>query len=291
MLLPWSVTAILIRSIEMLKIADVIVVLTNGGPGIATESLTLYAYRVGVVNFDLGYAATLPFRWLSLRPLSRQSFWLATRRLVERADMTRLRHKIPVWRIAMQVVWFIIVFFPLYWMAITAFKERPDVFPLPTFIPWVDFTPTLSAFRTVFGQYRSQLFNALANSAIASLVGASIATFAGALAGYGLARFDYRKFGWKNDDMAFFFISQRMMPPVAVVFPFLLMYRYAGVLDRAWSLGHCLCAVQPAAGNLDHARRVPRGAGGGRGKRPGGRLHPARRLLQDIAADRASRAW
>ena len=57
MLMPWSVTAILIRSIEMLKIADVIVVLTNGGPGIATESLTLYAYRVGVVNFDLGYAA------------------------------------------------------------------------------------------------------------------------------------------------------------------------------------------------------------------------------------------
>ena len=137
----------------------------------------------------------------------------------------------------MQVVWFIIVVFPLYWMAITAFKERPDVFPLPTFIPWVDFEPTLSAFRTVFGQYRSQLFNALANSAIASLVGASIATFVGALAGYALARFDYRRFGWKNDNIAFFFISQRMMPPVAVVFPFLLMYRYAGVLDRAWSLG------------------------------------------------------
>ena len=151
--------------------------------------------------------------------------------------MTRPRRKIPVWRIALQVIWFIIVVFPLYWMTITAFKERADVFPLPTFIPWVDFEPTLSAFRTVFGQYRSQLLNALANSAIASLVGAFIATFAGALAGYGLARFDYRKFGWKNDNMAFFFISQRMMPPVAVVFPFLLMYRYAGVLDRAWSLG------------------------------------------------------
>ncbi len=151
--------------------------------------------------------------------------------------MTRIRRKIPVWSITLQVVWFIIVVFPLYWMTITAFKERADVFPLPTFLPWVDFEPTLSSFRTVFGQYRSQLFNALANSAIASLVGAFVATFAGALAGYGLARFDYRQFGWKNDNMAFFFISQRMMPPVAVVFPFLLMYRYAGVLDRAWSLG------------------------------------------------------
>ena len=151
--------------------------------------------------------------------------------------MTTPCRKMPSGACALQAVWFIVVVFPLYWMVITAFKERPDVFPLPTFIPWVDFQPTLSAFQTVFGQYRSQLFNALENSAIASLVGASIATFAGALAGYGLARFDYRKYGLKNDNIAFFFISQRMMPPVAVVFPFLLMYRYAGVLDRAWSLG------------------------------------------------------
>jgi len=107
--------------------------------------------------------------------------------------VTRRRPKIAAWRWALQAVWFVVVAFPLYWMVITAFKERPDVFPLPTFIPWVDFQPTLSAFQTVFGQYRSQLFNALENSAIAALVGASIATFAGALAGYGLARFDYRK--------------------------------------------------------------------------------------------------
>jgi len=134
-------------------------------------------------------------------------------------------------------LWFVIVFFPLYWMAITAFKDRADVFPVPTFIPFVDFQPTLSAFRTVFGLYGSQLWNAIANSAVAALVGSLLATFAGALAGYGLTRFDYRKIGFVNDRIAFFFISQRMLPPVAVVFPFLLMYRYAGVLDRAWSLG------------------------------------------------------
>jgi multiple sugar transport system permease protein len=84
MLLPWSVTAILIRSIEMLKIADVIVVLTNGGPGIATESLTLYAYRVGVVNFDLGYAATLAFSLAIVATIVATAMLAATRRLVER---------------------------------------------------------------------------------------------------------------------------------------------------------------------------------------------------------------
>jgi len=85
MLMPWTITAILIRSIEMLKIVDVIVVLTNGGPGIATESLTLYAYRTGVVNFDLGYAAALSFTLLILAGVSATLLLLATRRFVERA--------------------------------------------------------------------------------------------------------------------------------------------------------------------------------------------------------------
>jgi multiple sugar transport system permease protein len=64
MLLPWSVTAVLIRAVEMLKIMDIIVVLTNGGPGIATESVTLTAYRTGVTNFDLGYASAMAFALL-----------------------------------------------------------------------------------------------------------------------------------------------------------------------------------------------------------------------------------
>jgi len=138
---------------------------------------------------------------------------------------------------AVLTIWFIVVGFPLYWMAITAFKEGKDVFPLPTFLPWIDFQPTLSAFEQIFGIYRSQLFNALKNSAIASVLGATIATFVGALAGYGLTRFRFEKRFFTNDDIAFFFISQRMLPPVAVVFPFLLMYRYAGMIDRAWALG------------------------------------------------------
>jgi multiple sugar transport system permease protein len=134
-------------------------------------------------------------------------------------------------------IWLMVVVFPLYWMGITAFKQRPDVFPLPTFVPWVDFQPTLAAFQTIFGQYRSQLVNALTNSAIASIVGAGIATLVGALAGYALVRFEFRRRFFTNDDIAFFFLSQRMLPPVAVIFPFLLMYRYTGLMDRAWSLG------------------------------------------------------
>ena len=43
-LLPVSVTIILIRLIEAFKIIDLPNVMTNGGPGIATESLSLHSY-------------------------------------------------------------------------------------------------------------------------------------------------------------------------------------------------------------------------------------------------------
>jgi multiple sugar transport system permease protein len=59
MLFPVTLTVILLRSIATFKIADVILVMTGGGPGDSTESLTVYAYRVGVKNVDLGYATAM----------------------------------------------------------------------------------------------------------------------------------------------------------------------------------------------------------------------------------------
>jgi multiple sugar transport system permease protein len=132
--------------------------------------------------------------------------------------------------------WTLIVAFPLYWMVTTAFKQRPDIFPVPRYIPWLQFQPTWSAFETVLTDYRSQVINAILNSVIAAAGSALLATLLGALAGYALTRFRYRLGRWSNDDIAFFFISQRMLPPVAVVFPFLIMYKVLGVVDNPWAL-------------------------------------------------------
>jgi multiple sugar transport system permease protein len=66
LLLPWSITAVLLRAVELLKIIDVPKVFTNGGPGIATESLTQYAYVVGLNNFDLGYGSAISYVLLVL---------------------------------------------------------------------------------------------------------------------------------------------------------------------------------------------------------------------------------
>ena len=60
-LLPISLTVILIRAIETAKIVDIIYVLTGGGPGIATESVTLYGYVSGIKQFNLGYASSIAY--------------------------------------------------------------------------------------------------------------------------------------------------------------------------------------------------------------------------------------
>lgn len=59
MLVPAAVAVIILRSLEAFKIVDEIFIITGGGPGVSTESLTLHAYYVGFLSFDLAYGATI----------------------------------------------------------------------------------------------------------------------------------------------------------------------------------------------------------------------------------------
>lgn len=54
-LLPISAAVVFIRIVESFKIIDTVFVLTGGGPGTATETLTLFAYQEGFKKFNLGY--------------------------------------------------------------------------------------------------------------------------------------------------------------------------------------------------------------------------------------------
>lgn len=64
MLLPLSVAVVFIRLIEGFKIIDTVFVLTGGGPGTATETLTLFAYNEGFKKFNLGMTSALSFVFL-----------------------------------------------------------------------------------------------------------------------------------------------------------------------------------------------------------------------------------
>jgi multiple sugar transport system permease protein len=64
MLVPVSITVVLIRALEAFKLFDIVTVMTGGGPGTATEPVTLYAYLVGMKNGNLGYASAIAYALL-----------------------------------------------------------------------------------------------------------------------------------------------------------------------------------------------------------------------------------
>jgi multiple sugar transport system permease protein len=57
LMMPHILLAALIRSIDSFKIFDKVYALTGGGPGQATETLSLYVYRLGFRFFDVGMAS------------------------------------------------------------------------------------------------------------------------------------------------------------------------------------------------------------------------------------------
>lgn len=64
MLTPISIAVVMLRVVESLKILDTVYVISHGGPGNTTESLTFYAYNTGLRYFDLGYASAIAFTLL-----------------------------------------------------------------------------------------------------------------------------------------------------------------------------------------------------------------------------------
>lgn len=59
LLMPTLVTAAVLRSVDLLRFFDVIYITTQGGPGNASTTLNILAYRRGFEFFEFGYAAAL----------------------------------------------------------------------------------------------------------------------------------------------------------------------------------------------------------------------------------------
>jgi multiple sugar transport system permease protein len=75
---PFVVVAAVLRCIEALKAFDLIYVMTQGGPGNASETLNIFLYQTAFVNYHIGYASavalvffvlivTICFTWFQLR--------------------------------------------------------------------------------------------------------------------------------------------------------------------------------------------------------------------------------
>jgi sorbitol/mannitol transport system permease protein len=121
----------------------------------------------------------------------------------------------------------LILFFPLLWLLLTAFKTELQAIAVP---PQLLFMPTLDSFKEVNGRSDYLLYarNSLVTSVMSTLLGLLIA----GPAAYSMAFFRTRR----TKDVLVWMLSTKMMPAVGALVPVYLMAQYSGLLDTLTGL-------------------------------------------------------
>ena len=117
---------------------------------------------------------------------------------------------------------------PLAWMLLTSLKKPEDV---KSTTPKFAFTPTLDNYGNLFGG-GNDIGPDILNSVLAAGVSTIIAVTLGTIAGYGLARSNFRG----KDHVAFWIISTRMAPIAAAVLPLFVIFRATHLLGTTTGL-------------------------------------------------------
>jgi len=84
LMLPVSITAVMIRVIFKLKLADIIITVTSGGPGGATDSVTSFIFREYRDRSNVGYGTLLAMFYLVLIVIFMTILLKLTARLLQR---------------------------------------------------------------------------------------------------------------------------------------------------------------------------------------------------------------
>jgi len=134
---------------------------------------------------------------------------------------------------AIVIFWCFVCLFPFYWLFTTSLKSPLHVSRGPKYVPYLDYDPTGEHWEYLFDEQGNSLFRHFRNSFIAATGSTILAVIIGAMGGYGLARYSYywKGLGWRNDNIAFWIISQRFLPPALFVVPFLLLYTRLNLVD------------------------------------------------------------
>lgn len=131
-------------------------------------------------------------------------------------------------------LWSIFVVAPFLWALTTSFKSDNGVTQGATYIPWLEYQPTLEGWKILFrdpAEGGIEIQGPYLASVVVTALSTIVALTLGTLAAYGLSRFSFRAGPMKNSDISFFFISQRIMPPAVLAIPYFLLLRYTGLLD------------------------------------------------------------
>jgi multiple sugar transport system permease protein len=115
----------------------------------------------------------------------------------------------------------VLFLFPIYWLVIMAFKTADEIFAFPPV--WWPGSLNLANFAVLF---RDGDWISVRNSLVLASVSTVVSMVLGTLAAYAIERF---RTGGEN--LAVWILSQRMLPPVTIVFPVFLLYVALGLVD------------------------------------------------------------
>jgi sorbitol/mannitol transport system permease protein len=121
----------------------------------------------------------------------------------------------------------LLLFFPLGWLILTAFKTELQAISVP---PLLWFTPTLDNFREV--EERSDYLLYARNSLITSVVSTVVGLLIAAPAAYSMAFFK----GRHTKNILMWMLSTKMMPAVGALVPIYVLAQQAGLLDTRTGL-------------------------------------------------------
>ena len=126
-----------------------------------------------------------------------------------------------VLRYVVAIVVTVIFLFPVYWLFMISFKTPDEIFHVPPL--W---TPGQIQFNNYWVLFKDGDVVAILNSLIVAGISSVVAMVLGTFCAYSLARFNTG-----GENLAMWIISQRMIPPIAIVFPIFLIYVYFGMVD------------------------------------------------------------
>jgi len=108
--------------------------------------------------------------------------------------------------------------FPIFWMVLTSFKPEEAIMVSP---PRFFFTPTLENYAHAL--YDKNFLFYIKNTLIISVISTAIVVAFGSLAAYSFARYNVG-----DGHILFFILSTKMMPAIAVILPYFLIFRDVG---------------------------------------------------------------
>lgn len=119
----------------------------------------------------------------------------------------------------------IVLFFPMFWIAVTAFKTEHQAY-----VPSLFFLPTLDIFREVLE--RSSYLSFVKNSVIVALGSTLLSLVLAVPAAYSMAFFPTGR----TQKLLLWMLSTKMMPAVGVLVPIYLLAKNSGMLDSVTGL-------------------------------------------------------